>query len=1677
MFRSRRTKVSLLASFSGALLLLSASAFGQQFNVTEIEKVAFKGASQTIQLVSATGTNLSYSTDNGMFDGATAGKTSASDESGFVTPVATRQTINTTLDDGKTSFALTVDGDSSTKTDVTSENLSSERKITKIVLVCKGTISATGTCSGPKLTSDQYTANKSGGYYTTITVVESVIGTVSGDTASFEVTYEYKNETVDETGPALSSGGTFNYALQSSASPAAMSGLTVQYASDEEYGEAGKNDDYYTTDASKPPKLVVSSAARIGKYAFDYNVASSGVEGGDTITYTILVVNSHVWETTAATVSITENSADLTAINAQLRKDRSVDGAAGSSRKIEYRLKQGSADFSVDLKSGDTSVGEPVLSLKSKTGLNYEHPTRGATRTVEICAKQGTYVQSEQCYTLTVKVQNANDAPKAPTSVGSVIALAPDLTAPSGVLLTDDFSDADGDTLTFSVSPSSITLDTIKISASIVGKTVLSFTKSGGGQGTAGIYDGEFTVTATDPSGKSASAPFSFRTKVGANTPPIWNGGASVVNWSVAEGGTSGKFVSGQATASDVDRDQNGNSDKLSYSLSGGAFPIRGGVWAGACLVTLPAFPGRIYVAISRSCAGFDYEASSKWTVQMVASDEWGGKTDPLTIHISVRNVNEGPSLSGIPTQRLYKGTKSTVDVAASAKDPEGDAITLTCTSQDTAVVSVNPSCGSGAVLNPKSAGSTTITVVASNAAGTVQRTFNVIVKGGADNNPPAFASGIEAVAYTINENHRGGSAVGQHIGVSDDDEGDTIRLEVIPTSSKFDAALKSNTDGSQYVELFLKKGRSVDHEGGDDPTNFIVRADDYWEGRDYLRVTINVADVNEAPTRTSVANPSVSVVEDSTAEVDVAALFTDEDEIDSGRLSITALVLNPFVADVVVNAQGMAVVTGNEPGSTDVSLSARDSAGHVVTGMMSVTVTTNNPPVVANAIDDMAISVSEIVTIDVSQVFSDADGTTVMVDGVDVSDENVVLAVLTDSNSSLAVIGRAAGTADVTVRASDSSKAMVSDTFTVTVSEAASSSLPQIVKELGDMTITADVEETLNMNDVFEGDSLTFRSMVTDSSIVKTSLVDGNLSLMGIDVGSADVSVIATNGIGRSAIATFAVHVETMPTAVGTLPAVVLEVGADTFLVEFGDAFIDRDGDPLSYEVSVDDGNFVDWRTVNTTMWITPISRGTADVTIVASDPKGRSATQTFALEVGDSQIRQVAEQSLAGFGRAMLTSVTDAISSRVTSDTNSTDIKTSFKSWIQSLAQRASSGNQLDSGVTATSLLSTSSTAGSTDLNLTVPQSFSFSFGDGGKGSWSVWSHTDSQSIDGEGYDVASNSLYLGVDMKASEKISLGLAVSRNSGDSDFRLGTASRSMNNELTTVIPYISYAPTDKSQVWSMVGVGRGQTEITGGLDNDNSNLNMNLLSVGGRHQLASNGQWSLAVRGDYSTAQLSTDSGADLSSDLNASVNRVRAGLEGALDLQTSYGTVTPFADVGLRRDGGTDISGTGLEVAGGVRFAMKTFNLEAKGRTLINHSAQNYSEDGFSIRATMNPTGDGSGISFSIAPRWGNAEMTNTMFDSQSNVFQNSLAGVTGDRAIAARVGYGLLVSNDSFLVTPFVDYDQSNADRTKVLLGTTLVSSKISSLQVEFAVGSVEEARQGQKEAVAGIEASLRF
>ena len=227
---------------------------------------------------------------------------------------------------------------------------------------------------------------------------------------------------------------------------------------------------------------------------------------------------------------------------------------------------------------------------------------------------------------------------------------------------------------------------------------------------------------------------------------------------------------------------------------------------------------------------------------------------------------------------------------------------------------------------------------------------------------------------------------------------------------------------------------------------------------------------------------------------------------------------------------------------------------------------------------------------------------------------------------------------------------------------------------------------------------------------------------------------------------------------------------------------------------------------------------------------------------------------------------------------------------------------------------------------------------------------------------------------------------------------------------------------------------------------ETSDLSFNLGMFGGRREFAKAGSLQLAFRGDVAFANLETADGNGAIDDLAAGVNRVRAGIEGSFSVDTGgSGKVTPFGELAFRNDGGDGLTGNGVEIAGGVRVDTNTLTLEARGRMLATHSAEDFSESGVSLMLNFHPSNDESGLSFSLTPEWGtSSESRGAIWANTANfsaVPYGNAFGAGNGLTLNSKLGYGFSINHGKYMLTPFVDVKESAYDGKTVMIGTDLM------------------------------------
>ena len=321
------------------------------------------------------------------------------------------------------------------------------------------------------------------------------------------------------------------------------------------------------------------------------------------------------------------------------------------------------------------------------------------------------------------------------------------------------------------------------------------------------------------------------------------------------------------------------------------------------------------------------------------------------------------------------------------------------------------------------------------------------------------------------------------------------------------------------------------------------------------------------------------------------------------------------------------------------------------------------------------------------------------------------------------------------------------------------------------------------------------------------------------------------------------------------------------------------------------------------------------------------------------------------------------------------------------------------------------------------------------------------ESRPARGPRYDGDLMAGYLGVEAWIGERWLAGVAASRTLAEASYGVaggGDGDGRLEMSLTNVHPYVRYALDARSEVWAFLGVGRGEIEIDP-MDEDaardKSGVRMWMGSVGGRRALAPSGALDLALLGDLGFARVETDKDLEVANigRLTTDTWRARFGVEGSHTIELERGVLTPFLEVAGRWDGSSDGNDeAGVELAGGLYLAdpASGLGIEARGRALALHTAEDYDEFGGSVTASLSPRADGTGLSLSLTPRWGaETEGANALWR-EAGLERLERDSTDADAlSLDARAGYGIDAAGG--LLTPFGELGLLERDSRRVRLG----------------------------------------
>ena len=370
---------------------------------------------------------------------------------------------------------------------------------------------------------------------------------------------------------------------------------------------------------------------------------------------------------------------------------------------------------------------------------------------------------------------------------------------------------------------------------------------------------------------------------------------------------------------------------------------------------------------------------------------------------------------------------------------------------------------------------------------------------------------------------------------------------------------------------------------------------------------------------------------------MDVAPYFSDPDgdpltfSAQSGDPGIVMVGISGATVTLTPVSAGTATVTvlagdGNVEAVQSIVVTVRQRQSSPATGQQSV----NRAPEESGSIPAQTLTEGgNARSVDVAPYFSDPDGDPLTFSAQS-GDPGIVMVGISGATVTLTPVS--AGTATVTVLAGDGNVEAV-QSIVVTVRQRQSSpatgqqSVNRAPEESGSIPAQTLTEggnaRSVDVAPYFsdpDGDPLTFSAQSGDPGIVMVGISGATVTLTPVSAsdgnGEAVQSIVVTVRQRQSSPATGQQSVNRAPEESGSIPAQTLTEGGNARSVDVAPYFSDPDGDPLTFSAQSGDPGIVMVGISGATVTLTPVSAGTATVTVLAGDGNVE-AVQVFTVMV----------------------------------------------------------------------------------------------------------------------------------------------------------------------------------------------------------------------------------------------------------------------------------------------------------------------------------------------------------------------------------------------------------------------------------------------------------------------------
>ena len=697
-------------------------------------------------------------------------------------------------------------------------------------------------------------------------------GTTYGSDQTFTTLAEAPSATTNAASSVTSTGATLNGTVNANG---ASTTVTFEYGLTTSYGT--------TVTATQSP-VTGDSNTSVSK-------AITGLSKGTTYHYRVKGVNSkgttygsdQTFTTLAEAPSATTNAASsVTSTGATLNGTVNANGAS-TTVTFEYGLTTGYGTTVTAVQSpvtGDsnTSVSKAITGLSK--GTTYHYRVKGVN-------SEGTTYGADQTFTTTAPEMDvsglgnsiadgdANPATSDDTDFGSVAVVG------GTNANTFTITNSGTDTLNLTDTPRvaiggthasdfTLTTDAATTVASGGGTTtfVVTFDPSALGLRTATVS------IATDDSDEN---PYNFSIQgTGTNTAPVFTAAGP---FSVDETATNATSV-GDVDANDAD---GGGTDSVTYSIEGGT---------GQSLFDINSSNGQITVNAT-GASTLDYESVTSYTLTVRADDgEASNNTTDQSVTININDIE--PAIANQTVGSVAENAANSTSVGTVAVTNDTNSVAFSITAGNTGgAFAINSSTGEITVndtsaIDYESSTSFSLTVQVTDDGETTTDDATVTVN--VTDVEPAIAN---QTVGSVAENVSNSTSVGT-VAVTNDTDSVAFSITAGNTGGAF--AINSSTG-----EITVNDTSAIDYESSTSFNLTVQVTDDGGTTTDDATVTVNVTDVNEAPTATNMTQTQTYNEDDASVTLD-DIVVTD---VDTGDAITAILTLNNTATGALTATSG----------------------------------------------------------------------------------------------------------------------------------------------------------------------------------------------------------------------------------------------------------------------------------------------------------------------------------------------------------------------------------------------------------------------------------------------------------------------------------------------------------------------------------------------------------------------------------------------------------------------------------------------------------------------------------------------------------------------------------------------------------------------------------------------------